>query len=169
MLRLPPGHHHVAHPRAHSPSEWLTPVLRDRSLAAAHGWQTLKPAQRDAVAACCSAGLQLVWGPPGTGKTHVIATAISHLAGSERRVLLVSNTNIAVDTALRQALRIVGTASTEVVREGATTQTRLREAPGGPIRGSWSLVVRASVRIRPSPAKAADILPTNDLEAHPRS
>lgn len=93
----------------------LTPILRDRSLTTAHGWQTLKPAQRDAVAACCSTGLQLVWGPPGTGKTHVIATAISHLAGSGRRVLLVSNTNIAVDTALHQALRIVGKASPGLV------------------------------------------------------
>lgn len=86
----------------------LTPVHADHALpASAHAWSSLKPAQRDAVAACCAPGLHLVWGPPGTGKTHVIATSISHLVRSGRRVLLVSNTNIAVDTALEQALRLL--------------------------------------------------------------
>lgn len=86
----------------------LTPIQRGPGLAEVHGWPALRPAQQDAVAACCSPGLQLVWGPPGTGKTLVIATAISHLAASGRRVLLVSNNNIAVDTALNEALRILG-------------------------------------------------------------
>jgi phosphoglycolate phosphatase-like HAD superfamily hydrolase len=85
----------------------LTPIERDPGLAGAHGWPALRPAQQDAVAACCSSGLQLVWGPPGTGKTLVIATAISHLAASGQRVLLASNNNIAVDTALYEALRIL--------------------------------------------------------------
>ena len=85
----------------------LTPIQRGPGLARAHGWPALRPAQQDAVAACCSSGLQLVWGPPGTGKTLVIATAISHLAASGQRVLLVSNNNIAVDTALHEALRIL--------------------------------------------------------------
>lgn len=60
----------------------LTPIQTDSRLTASHGWQSLRPAQQEAVAACCSAGLQLVWGPPGTGKTLVIATAISHLVAS---------------------------------------------------------------------------------------
>ncbi|MDQ1292767.1 MAG: hypothetical protein QG608_647, partial [Actinomycetota bacterium] len=68
------------------------------------GWSALLPAQRRAVVACCSEGLHMVWGPPGTGKTHVIATAIAHLTAHGQRVLLVSNTNIAVDNALQQAL-----------------------------------------------------------------
>ena len=85
----------------------LTPIQRGPGLARAHSWPALRPAQQDAVAACCSSGLQLVWGPPGTGKTLVIATAISHLAASGQRVLLVSNNNIAVDTALHEALRIL--------------------------------------------------------------
>lgn len=43
-----------------------------------------------------------LWGPPGTGKTTTLATiAHDHLAAG-RRVLLVSNTNIAVDTALEK-------------------------------------------------------------------
>lgn len=85
----------------------LTLVRPDSRLADVHGWDALFPAQRKAVAACCSPGLQLVWGPPGTGKTMVIAAAVSRLAASGQRVLLVSSTNIAVDTALREALRIL--------------------------------------------------------------
>jgi hypothetical protein len=74
-----------------------------------HAWPVLRDAQKRAVSACCSAGLQLVWGPPGTGKTFVIAAAISHLVASGQRVLLVSNNNIAVDTALYEALSILRT------------------------------------------------------------
>ncbi len=68
-------------------------------------WPTLRPAQQRAVAACASPGLQLIWGPPGTGKTHVIAAAISHLVSAGHRILLLSANNIAVDNALEQALR----------------------------------------------------------------
>jgi hypothetical protein len=85
----------------------LTPLQSDLELTETHGWQSLRPAQQKAVAACCSAGLQLVWGPPGTGKTLVIATAISRLVTKGQRVLLVSNNNIAVDTALHEAVRIL--------------------------------------------------------------
>jgi hypothetical protein len=85
----------------------LTPIQRGPRLDEVHGWPALRPAQQGAVAACCSPGLQLVWGPPGTGKTLVIAAAISHLVASGRRVLLVSNNNIAVDTALHEALLIL--------------------------------------------------------------
>jgi hypothetical protein len=96
----------------------LTQVWPDRRLADIRGWPGLRQAQQQAVAACCSAGLQLVWGPPGTGKTRVIATAISHLVASGRRVLLVSSTNIAVDTALSEALSIMGLGQGQAVRVG---------------------------------------------------
>ena len=87
----------------------LTPVQPGLDLADVHAWPVLREAQKRAVSACCSAGLQLVWGPPGTGKTFVIAAAISHLVASGQRVLLVSNNNIAVDTALYEALSILRT------------------------------------------------------------
>jgi hypothetical protein len=46
------------------------------------------------------AGLRLVWGPPGTGKTMVLRRAIDDLVRAGKRVLLVSSTNVAVDNAL---------------------------------------------------------------------
>jgi hypothetical protein len=87
----------------------LTPIQQGLDLANVHAWPVLLDAQKQAVMACCSAGLQLVWGPPGTGKTFVIAAAISHLVASGQRVLLVSNNNIAVDTALYETLKILRT------------------------------------------------------------
>lgn len=86
----------------------LTPIQLGPWQAEDFGPQGPRPAQRVAIAACCSPGLQLVWGPPGTGKTYIIATAIRHLAASGQRVLLVSSNNIAVDTALQQAVPIQG-------------------------------------------------------------
>lgn len=87
---------------------WLTAVQPAAALADARSWPGLRAAQRDAVAACCSPGLQMVWGPPGTGKTFVIAASIGHLVASGQRVLLVSNNNMAVDTALHDALPSLG-------------------------------------------------------------
>src|SRR5258708_39739296 len=65
----------------------LTPIQSGFQLSGVHGWPSLRDAQKRAVRACCSAGLQLVWGPPGTGKTFVIAVAISHLVASGQRGL----------------------------------------------------------------------------------
>ncbi len=84
----------------------LTPVQADRRLATSvAGWPALRPSQQQAVAACCSSGLQLIWGPPGTGKTRVIAAAIAPLVEAKHRILLLSANNIAVDNALEQALQ----------------------------------------------------------------
>jgi AAA domain/PLD-like domain len=66
----------------------------------------LNPEQCQAYAACHSPGLHLVWGPPGTGKTRVLAMAIGDMLDAGRRVLLVSSTNVAVDNALLGTLRI---------------------------------------------------------------
>lgn len=61
--------------------------------------------QREAYQSClASGGVRLVWGPPGTGKTMVLAEAISALQAIGRRVLLVSATNIAVDNALLKVI-----------------------------------------------------------------
>jgi len=58
------------------------------------------PAQQEAYESCLGRGVRMVWGPPGTGKTWVLAEAIGMLAATGKRVLLVSATNIAVDNAL---------------------------------------------------------------------
>jgi AAA domain-containing protein len=78
----------------------------------------LNPEQEQAYAACRSSGLHLVWGPPGTGKTRVLAMAIGDLLAAGLRVLLVSSTNVAVDNALLGTLRIRRPAPGVAVRVG---------------------------------------------------
>ena len=45
-----------------------------------------------------------IWGPPGTGKTTTMGSIVAALANSGQKVLLVSNTNLALDTALERCL-----------------------------------------------------------------
>lgn len=67
----------------------------------AQGGRDLNAGQRDAVAKAMSApDLCLIQGPPGTGKTTVIADICLRAALSGQRVLVASQTNLAVDNAL---------------------------------------------------------------------
>lgn len=71
----------------------LTPTAR--------GGRELNPGQRDAVVKAMSApDLCLIQGPPGTGKTTVIADICLRSALAGQRVLVASQTNLAVDNAL---------------------------------------------------------------------
>ncbi|MHB8766305.1 MAG: AAA domain-containing protein [Deferrisomatales bacterium] len=56
--------------------------------------------QREAIARSLGSDVTFVWGPPGTGKTATVARIVEGHYRAGRSVLLVSNTNIAVDTAL---------------------------------------------------------------------
>jgi len=46
-------------------------------------------------------------GPPGTGKTMLIASIACELAEEGRRVLITSHTNVAVDNALERILALL--------------------------------------------------------------
>ncbi len=78
-----------------------------------------------------------IWGPPGTGKTTTLARIVEahHRAG--RSVLLVSNTNIAVDTALeRVAERLKGEPAFHeglVIRQGPVVKEELRQRFGAQV------------------------------------
>lgn len=64
----------------------------------------LNESQRRALTTVRQRDLTVIWGPPGTGKTRVIAHLIADLCRAGERVLLTSTTNAAVDNAL-EALR----------------------------------------------------------------
>jgi hypothetical protein len=74
--------------------------------------------QVQALAACRAPGVNLVWGPPGTGKTEVIALALQDLISRGKNVLLVSSTNVAVDNALGRAAQSLNPVPGEMVRVG---------------------------------------------------
>jgi RecA/RadA recombinase len=64
------------------------------------GGRKLNPSQQQALAAMTSKGAWLVWGPPGTGKTTVIAQAVRDALAHGRTVLIASHTHVAVDNVL---------------------------------------------------------------------
>ena len=50
-------------------------------------------------------GIGWIWGPPGTGKTTTATTVMMRYVGSDKRILVVSGTNVAVDDLARAAVR----------------------------------------------------------------
>jgi len=56
--------------------------------------------QRQVVRQASGSSLLYVWGPPGTGKTTTLAAVVHSLYLQGKTVLLVSNTNVAVDKAI---------------------------------------------------------------------
>lgn len=75
-----------------------------------------------------------IWGPPGTGKTTTVARIVEAHYRAGRSVLLVSNTNIAVDTALEKvAERLKGETDFHqglVIRQGPIVKEELRRRFG---------------------------------------
>ena len=61
--------------------------------------------QQEAIEAATSWTPGFIWGPPGTGKTHALGHLVGELVQRNERVLLASNTNVAVDTALLTTFR----------------------------------------------------------------
>jgi hypothetical protein len=61
--------------------------------------------QQVAIEAATTWSPGFIWGPPGTGKTHALGHLVGELVERNERVLLASNTNVAVDTALLTTVR----------------------------------------------------------------
>lgn len=60
------------------------------------------------------AGFFLIHGPPGTGKTTVITEIVRHLVSNEKKVLITSHTNVAVDNVLEKLLPHLPTSLTRL-------------------------------------------------------
>ncbi len=65
----------------------------------------LNAGQRRALEAMTSPGGCFVWGPPGTGKTKVILSAVRDALAHGRSVLVASHTHVAVDNVLEGLIR----------------------------------------------------------------
>lgn len=107
------------------------PALGRREPGSAPG--ELNEPQREALARILGSEAQLVWGPPGTGKTRLVAHAALELA-SEGRVLVVAATNGAVDEVAR---RIVARLGPQAV--GANRLIRVGSELGGSAHPEISL------------------------------
>ncbi|MDQ1712108.1 MAG: hypothetical protein QOE45_1558 [Frankiaceae bacterium] len=100
----------------------LHPIASRRVLAETDG---LNDEQADAVSLALGSEAVFVWGPPGTGKTTTVTHVVAAHVRAGRSVLLVANTNTAVDTALaRVAALLDGSpplAEGRVIRHGTVT------------------------------------------------
>ncbi|HUR62917.1 MAG TPA: AAA domain-containing protein [Candidatus Thermoplasmatota archaeon] len=98
----------------------LLPQLSDKAVAGLDD-AGLRPGQARALRCAANlrdGGVLLVQGPPGTGKTTVIARLLAQEARRGRTVLVTSHTHVAIDNALRKALRNQPGLATKVVRLG---------------------------------------------------
>ena len=59
--------------------------------------------QKKAIQTALEYDVTFIWGPPGTGKSTVIGSIVNELYNHNRTVLLVSQTNTAVDGAIKKA------------------------------------------------------------------
>ncbi|MBB2912094.1 hypothetical protein FHS43_003374 [Streptosporangium becharense] len=62
----------------------------------------LNPRQRQAIEQALGSELTFIWGPPGTGKTDVVASIVEGCYRQGMRVLFVAPTKVAVDQALER-------------------------------------------------------------------
>lgn len=76
--------------------------------------------QRSVLEQACASEITFVWGPPGTGKTYVIAHLIAALVARGERVLMTSHTHAAVDQSIYETVKpTVGPlADSDLEREG---------------------------------------------------
>jgi len=98
----------------------------------ATGWDTdvtLNPEQRRFVGLALTNPVTWLWGPPGTGKTTTLAVLVEQLRRRGERVLFVSNTNTAVDTALLRTAADGGFGIGNIVRLGPAARPEVQSLP----------------------------------------
>jgi hypothetical protein len=106
----------------------------------------LNDSQRRALSRILGSQAQLVWGPPGTGKTRLLGSAAAELA-ERGRVLVVATTNVAVDEA---AARVADRLGDEAVELNRVIRVGAEFSPTGDRRLSLEASVERAERRRPS-------------------
>lgn len=88
--------------------------------------------QASAVEEMNATPLYLLWGPPGTGKTTTLGTAVARWLRQKKRVLIVSTSNSAVDAAMRAVLKNLQLDEMQaVLRLGTSLDPAVREVTLG--------------------------------------
>lgn len=88
---------------------------RDPAFAQLNAPEGLSAEQRAAVEGISTREISFLWGPPGTGKSAVLAATVHKFYSENRRVLLVTHTNQALDSVLEAVCqRISGRAKLSI-------------------------------------------------------
>ncbi len=116
------------------------------------------PGQTAAIQRSLTKSIAYIWGPPGTGKTHVLGDITRAAFDSQKRVLISSNTNKAVDQVLFKICEALGPdhpamQGGKIVRMGQIALDKLRDkyAPYVTVDG---IVERLSVDLKHHQRKA---------------
>ncbi|MFE4633157.1 AAA domain-containing protein [Streptomyces sp. NPDC056773] len=110
--------------RTENPGRWVA------------NWASLQlnPRQRDAVVHALASEVLFLWGPPGTGKTDVVAHIVEGSFRQGLKVLFLAPTNVAVDQALERICSLLereeGFSEGIVQRAGTITLPSLRSRYG---------------------------------------
>lgn len=130
----------------------------------------LNPEQQEVVKRCLGSNVTYLWGPPGTGKTTTIARIVEGFYRAGRRVLLVSNTNVAVDTALEKICeRLAGDPDFQegkVIRLGTVVKEDLAQRFGKAIILD-EIIARRSAVLEQNRNAALQIIATTKAEISP--
>jgi hypothetical protein len=92
--------------------------------------RNLDRAQQTALRAVLASSVTYVWGPPGCGKTRVLADVVYSAFKGGKRILICSNTNKAVDQLLYQTCGSFGQLELEegrIVRIGTIADEKLKD------------------------------------------
>ena len=98
--------------------------------------------------------IHLLWGPPGTGKTHTVGVSIAEHIRRGKSCLLLSTSNAAVDEIVRASARALGSdAYKRIFRVGATADREIQPftSVGALERRhpeKWAVARRAEQRLR---------------------
>jgi len=84
------------------------------------------------ISQACGSSLTYIWGPPGTGKTHLIAELIAELLKRGERILVSSHTHAAVDQVIYASVKETGPLAVsplvsegKIIRIGQTVDKRV--------------------------------------------
>lgn len=121
VLRNPPKPLRAILERTIPPPETNNDAQIREGLAASNN--NLNDSQLDAVIRMQSDDMHLLWGPPGTGKTHTLGASIAEHLRRGKSCLLLSTSNAAVDQLVKSLARVLGeSAQNTIFRAGISAE-----------------------------------------------
>lgn len=147
-----------------------TKTIPDPGPTRPRAYPGLNAEQAQAVEEMASTPLHFLWGPPGTGKTTTLGTALTRWLRQGKRVLVVSTSNAAVDVALRALMKNLRPEEKKsVLRLGATLDPVVREVTlGGKLAARDTARARAIARAQERLRQIRELLQNRNL-SHDRT
>ena len=125
----------------------------------------LNAEQALAVEEMAATPLHCLWGPPGTGKTTTLGTAIARWLRQRKRVLVVSTSNAAVDVAMRAVLKNLRPEEKRaVLRLGTSLDPVVREVTlAGKMAAQNTTLARAITKVQDRLRQIRELLQNRNL------